>query len=295
MGGSNFRYFVREGLSGLRSHASMTFAAVGITVACLLLTGSFCLVAVNTAGSLAGMEQANEILAFVEETRTPEEARAIEDALLAIPNVAEAQFISRTEAMEDFSDRYLDEDLAGDLAPEIFRDRYALRLTDLDQAGDTMDQVRQVAGVDDVYYYEEVASGVATVQTVAAAVLLGMAFLMFLTSSFIVSNTIRLATYERREEIAIMRMVGATNAFIRWPFVYAGFFMGLVSAVTAFLIEWGLYTLAAHFIHGQDAMRLFEILPFRQLWLPLAGAFLAAGLFIGVGGSLSALRKFLKG
>lgn len=118
--------------------------------------------------------------------------------------------------------------------------------------------------------------------------------ILFLVSVFIISNTIRLTTFDRREEIAIMRMVGATNGFIRWPFVYEGFLMGFLGASVAFLMEWGLYEAVAQGVSTSDAMQLIEVIPFKELWGPVAGSFAGAGIFIGVGGSLSAIRKYLQ-
>ena len=91
-----------------------------------------------------------------------------------------------------------------------------------------------------------------------------------------------------------MRMVGATNGFIRWPFVYEGFLMGFLGASVAFLMEWGLYEAVARGVSSNDALQLIDVIPFRELWVPVAGSFAGAGIFIGVGGSLSAIRKYLQ-
>mgnify|MGYP002512564882 CR=1 FL=1 len=118
--------------------------------------------------------------------------------------------------------------------------------------------------------------------------------ILFVVSVFIISNTIKLTTFDRREEIAIMRMVGATNGFIRWPFVYEGFMMGLLGSLIAFFSQWGLYEAVAQGVDNSDTMQLINIIPFEELWLPVAAVFAVAGIVIGVGGSLSAIRKFLQ-
>ena len=91
-----------------------------------------------------------------------------------------------------------------------------------------------------------------------------------------------------------MKMVGATNGFIRWPFVYEGFLMGLLSALIAFLLQWGLYGLITNGIAGSDAFSIVSIVPFSAIWLPVALIFIAVGMLIGIGGSVSAIRQFLK-
>jgi len=113
-------------------------------------------------------------------------------------------------------------------------------------------------------------------------------------SVFIISNTIKLTTFDRRDEIAIMRMVGATNGFIRWPFVYEGFMLGLLGAVIAFFLQWALYAAVARGVDSNDTLQLIQVMPFSELWAPVAAVFALAGIVIGVGGSLSAIRKFLQ-
>lgn len=91
-----------------------------------------------------------------------------------------------------------------------------------------------------------------------------------------------------------MRMVGATNGFIRWPFVYEGFLLGFLGASIAFLMQWGLYEAVARGVDTSDVMQLIDVIPFRELWAPVAASFAGAGILIGVGGSLSAIRKYLQ-
>ena len=91
-----------------------------------------------------------------------------------------------------------------------------------------------------------------------------------------------------------MRMVGATNGFIRWPFVYEGLMIGILGAVIAFGLQWALYAAVAQGVDTNDTMQLIEIIPFEQLWIPVAATFAGAGVLVGVGGSLSAIRKFLQ-
>ena len=128
----------------------------------------------------------------------------------------------------------------------------------------------------------------------ATVICVALIAILFVVSVFITSNTIKLTTFDRREEIAIMRMVGATNGFIRWPFVYEGFMLGLLSAIIAFLFQWGLYEAVAKGVASNDTLQLIQVVPFKQLWAPVAGTFAGAGILIGVGGSLSAIRKFLQ-
>ena len=287
-------YFAHEGLSNMFSHGFMSFAAVGITVACLLIMGTFTLVAVNANELLRDLEQENEILAYVDDSYTETQAKALQKKLEAVPNVASAVYISKAQAMEDFVAQYPDEDMFQDLDPEILRDRYAIKITDLEQIRQTKEAVQSIPGIARVNAYEEIAGGFITVRNVATVICVALIAILFVVSVFIISNTIKLTTFDRRDEIAIMRMVGATNGFIRWPFVYEGFMMGLLGAVIAFFSQWGLYEAVTRGVDNNDTLQLIHVIPFRELWVPVAVVFAIAGILIGVGGSLSAIRKFLQ-
>ena len=290
----NFGYFFREGSRNMFSHGFMSFAAIGITVACLLIMGTFTLVAVNANGLLEDLEQENEILAYVDDTYTEAESKALQKKLEAVPNVASATYISKRQATEDFAAKYPDEELFQGLDPEIFRDRYAIKVADLERQGETVEQIQSIPGIAKISAHEEIAGGFVTVRNVATVVCVALIAILFVVSVFIISNTIKLTTFDRRDEIAIMRMVGATNGFIRWPFVYEGFLFGILGAVIAFFLQWGLYEAVSRGVANNDTLQLIRIIPFEQLWAPVAEVFAGAGIIIGVGGSLSAIRKFLQ-
>ena len=294
MGKHDFRYFFHEGLSNMFSHGFMSFAAIGITVACLLILGTFTLVAVNANELLEDLEQENEVLAFVEDSYTETQSKALQKKLEQIPNVASATYISKRQAMENFAEKYPEEALFQNLDPEILRDRYAIKVADLELQRETVTRVEDLDGIAWVNAHEEIASGFITVRNVATVICVALIAILFVVSVFIISNTIKLTTFDRRDEIAIMRMVGATNGFIRWPFVYEGFMMGLLGAVIAFFFQWGLYAAVAQGVDNNDTLQLINIIPFQELWVPVAVVFGGAGIVIGVGGSVSAIRKFLQ-
>ena len=290
----DFRYFFREGLSNMFSHGFMTFAAIGITVACLLIMGTFTLVAVNANGLLEDLEQENEVLAYVDDSYTDQQAKALQKTLEAIPNVASATYSSKEEATANCAAESPEEAMLQDLDPEIFQDRYAIKVNDLTRLSQTTARIAATEGITDINAYEEIAGGFVTVRNVATVVCVALIAILFVVSVFIISNTIKLTTFDRREEIAIMRMVGATNGFIRWPFVYEGLMLGFLGAVIAFLLQWGLYEAVAQGVDTNDTLQLIQVIPFTQLWAPVAATFVGAGVLIGVGGSLSAIRKFLQ-
>ena len=291
----DFRYFFHEGISNMFSHGFMSFAAVGITIACLLIMGTFSLVAVNANANLQSLQQQSEILAFVDESYSQEQARALQSTLEKIANVRSVTFISREEAMEAYAEEYLeDESLAEDLKPEIFRDRFSIRMTDLEQMKGTVQAIEQVDGIAKVRADEDLSKGFLTISKIATVVCIALIAVLLVVSLFIMSNTIKLTTFDRKDEIAIMKMVGATDGFIRWPFVYEGLLLGCFSSIVAFFLQWALYAGISTGISASDTLQLLDILPFTELWTPVLGSFIIVGLLVGIAGSLMAIRKFLR-
>mgnify|MGYP002625168140 CR=1 FL=1 len=290
----NFGYFFKEGARSMFSHGFMSFAAIGVTVACLLIMGTFSLVAYNANVNLADLQKENAMVAFVDDSLTESQAKALQSKLEKVDNVADCTFMSRDEAKENYIEKYDGDELYGDLPADVFRHRYIIHVTDPDHIMETKTAVEQVPGIAKARADEAVANGFVTVRNVAGVISIALIAILLLVSVFIISNTIKLTTFDRRDEIAIMKMVGATNGFIRWPFVFEGLLLGLFGAVIAFGLQWLLYSAMANGISTSDTMQLLEVVPFRTIWQPVAGIFAAAGVVIGVGGSLMAIRRFLK-
>ena len=290
----NFVYFAKEGITNMFTHGFMSFAAIGITIACLIIMGTFSLVALNAQNLLDELESENEILAYVDDTLTREEALGIEKELEQIPNVSDDTFVSRETAMKAVQEKYADDPLFADLDEDTLRHRYVIRTIDIEQTRATKEAVENTAGIAKVNAYEAVADGFVAIRNIAGIVCIALITILFLVSMFIISNTIKLTTFDRRDEIAIMKMVGATDAFIRWPFVYEGLMFGIFSAVIGFGLQWGLYEAVSVGIDNSDTIQLLHLIEFSEICVPVAVIFLAAGTFIGVYGSLAAIRKFLQ-
>ena len=290
----DFTYFFSEGVGNMFSHGFMSFAAIGITVACLVVMGTFSLVAYNAEVQLETLESEYEILAFVDETLDDAQTQQVGRSLSKIANVKEVEFITKEQATESFEKKYENDYMLQDLDAEIFRDRYAVFVNDLNSVNQTAESIRNVEGVAKVRVDEDIAGGFIALRNVAGIVCIALIAILLVVSIFIISNTIKLTTFDRRDEIAIMKMVGATDGFIRWPFVYEGFFLGLISAVGAFLFQWLLYASVTKSLAMSDTMQLLQIVPFETIWQPVMIVFGAAGILIGIGGSLTAIRKFLR-
>ena len=290
----DFQYYCSEGFHSIFTHGFMSFAAVCMIVACLLIMGSFSLVAVNLNHMLGDLEDENLFLAYIDETYTEEQARALQPEIEAVPNVARAEFVTKEEAQADFEADYEGNPLFEGLPSTVYRDRFHIYLDDISLLTETEEAVKEVAGVADTQSAPEIAEGFTVIRNIAGAVAVILVVILLAVSLFIIANTIKLATFNRREEIAIMKMCGATNAFVRWPFVFEGLILGLVGAVAAFFLQWGIYVLVGRAISGEDTISLITVLPFQPMALRVLGVFVLTGFVIGAGGSVLAIRKFLQ-
>ena len=203
------------------SHGFMSFAAIGVTVACLVIMGTFSLVAYNANENLKDLQKENAVLAFVDENLSDNEAKALQSKLEKIPGAADCTFVSRQEARDSYVEQYDEDDLYSDLDPSIFRHRYVIHLTDAAQMQQVVSDLEATPGIVKVRADETI-----SVRNVASLISIALIAVLLVISVFIISNTIKLTTFDRRDEIAIMKMVGATDGFIRWPFVYEGLLIG---------------------------------------------------------------------
>ncbi len=291
---NNFSYFLVEGWHGIRSHAFMSFAAIGIITACLLIMGSFSLVAVNMSYNLGMLVEENQFLAYVDDSLTDEEARALQGQVEAVPNVSTVTFITREEAMTAFLEDKEDNHLFQELPASVLRHRYAIHVDDIEQMAATVEAVKQVPGIGGTSAALEIAEGFVTLSNIASAIAFILIAILLVVSLFIISNTIRLATFNRREEIAIMKMCGATDSFVQIPFVVEGVILGLVGAAVSFLLQWGIYEVIVKAVNESGRVQLITLMSFQTLASQVLAIFLFTGLAVGVGGSLLTIRKFLQ-
>ncbi len=291
---NRFFYLIKEGIKSIFTHGFMSFASVTIIVACLIIMGSFALLSLNIDSMISDMEQDNEILAFVDDELSDEEAMAIQTRLEAVSNVSSVEFVSRQEAFESFKAEYDDASRFDDLPETTLRHRYVIHLEDLALMETTAGDIKAVNGIADVGAELEISRAIIVIRNVISLVSLVIIAILFVVSVFIMNNTIKLATYSRKEEIAIMKMVGASNSFIRFPFVVEGMILGLLGGGIAFFIEWGLYSLVTDKIMTSLVGGLVSVVAFEVILLPMLGIFLGIGLLVGVFGSSVAIRNYLK-
>lgn len=290
---NNLGYLLKEGFRGIFLHGFMSFAAVCVTVACLVIVGSFSALAYNLDEMVKELNQTSEILVYIDADLSDAEARSIGTKINLLDNVLQATFVSREEALEDFiADHDGDSAFSGVQASDL-RHRYVVTLEDNTKMEQTDAQLKELPGVAKTNAAYELAKGFSTIQDVLHMVSAAIIAVLLVVSLLIISNTVKLAMYDRKDEIAIMKMVGATNGFIRLPFVVEGFTLGMMGAILAFGLEWVGYDALIQKIAAVDALQLFNFVSFQELLIPMVVVFAAAGMFVGIVGSWTSIRKFM--
>ena len=290
---NNLGYLIKEGFKGITKHGFMSFASVTIIMACLIIMGVFTLLGLNINRVIADLEAQNEIVAFVSEDYTAEQAKAVGDRLLQVDNVSAVDFVSRGEAMNDFKQDY-DQGLFDEIDETVFRDRYVVHVENIELTESTQKKLMNVEGVAKVNAHLKYAEGFIKVRNIVNLISAVLVSILAIISVFIMSNTIKLATFTRREEIAIMKMVGATNMFIRLPFIIEGLLLGILGGGLAFGSVWGLYELVCSKLVGGFIGGIIDIVPFNVVMLPLLIVFMGIGVFVGAFGGNIAIRDYLK-
>ena len=287
-------YLIREGFRSITTHGFMSFASVTIIMACLIIMGSVSLLSLNIDALIKDLESQNEIVVFVDEAITDEDsARTIGKNIEALENILSVEFVSREDAMDNFMSRY-DESLMEGIDSAVFRHRFVVKLVDIAQMSETKMELESLKGVAKVNAHLDYAQSFVTIRNVVTAVSLVLIVILVFVSFFIMSNTIKLATFGRREEIAIMKMVGATNGFIRLPFVIEGLVLGILGGGLAFLAEWGLYNVVTEKLVSSITGSLIDVVPFKSVALEVFVIYMAVGILVGAFGGVNAIRNYLK-
>ena len=290
---NNIGYLLKEGIKGIFTHGFMSFAAVCVTVACLLIVGSFSILVYNVNIMVDELNKTNEILVYVDSELEDAEARSVGTRINLLDNVLKSEFVSREEALRNFVEDHEGDDAFTGVDASDLRHRFVVTLEDNTLIEQTAQQLKAVPGVADIRAEYELAEGFSTLQQILQIASMAVISVLLVVSLLIISNTVKLAMYDRRDEIAIMKMVGATNGFIRLPFVVEGFSLGMIGAALAFGIEWAMYDALVNKINMVDTLQLFSFVKFQELLVPMVTVFVGAGMFVGVIGSWTSIRKFM--
>ena len=292
MRANDIRYLVGEGLRNTWRNRFMSLASVGVLIICLLLTGFSYLFYVNIDHLFQTAYEQNVVAVYLNEGLDETATAQVGERLQALDNVAKVSFISKEESLERYSQELpaeIYESYQGENNP--LPDTYIVSLHDLENFQTSLTAIEQVEGVESVSYDGNIAATLSRVRRIVLAVSGALIVVLLAVSLFIIVNTIKLTVYSRRLEIYIMKSVGATDSFVRLPFVVEGVMMGLLAGGIGYGLIYLLYRwLAQRLTFGV----LMSLVSFRAVWAPLLIGFLVGGVLVGVCGSAISMNKYLK-
>ena len=295
MKGASLGYLTREGFRNIWVNRLLTLATVFVLVSCLVIVGSGTLIYLNITSALDVIGAQNVIMVFIEDGSSQEQMDSLKAQLEAMGNVDKVEFVPKEDAFERQKAEYGEKAaLLDGLSADILPDAYKVTVKDLEQFDATAESIKGLEYVLQIRENSELAGKIASIRNAVSYVCIGIVAVLFFVSLFIVSNTIRITIYNRRLEISIMKAVGATNMFIRWPFIVEGMLLGVFSAVIALVVEYGLYSVACIWLSDVMAMIGGSVVSFADYILVIFGIFMFIGIFIGSFGSLISLNKYLK-
>ena len=286
-------YLIREGFRNTWQNRLMALASVSVLVCCLMLTGFSYLIYVNVEQMFQNAYEQNVVAVYLDTDLNDAQVEAVGDTLRGIDNIDDIRFLSKEDFLAQYGEA-LSDDVMGSFEGENnpLPDTYIITMKDLALFRDTLTRIQDIAGVDEASYDADTAAVLTRVRSVALALGSGVIVVLLVVSLFIIVNTIKLTVHNRRLEIYIMKSVGATDGYVRFPFVVEGLLLGLMSGG----VGYGLIALLYQSIVGNLTFDnpLLALVPFDAQWLPLFIGFLAGGMLVGVCGSAISMNKYLK-
>lgn len=289
---SGFGYLLKEGIKSIWNNRMMSVASVGVLISCLLLTGAASLLSLNVSNAVDKIGGTNVTRVFLSMDVLDDEARYIEEDIKRIDNVVKTEFVSKDEAIKDYQES-LREDIFNQLIGEGNPLPHAVDVTmeDLSLYDKTVEDIMKVQGVESVRDTREIAEKLTSLQKLVNTMSFWIILALTLVSVFIISNTIRMTMYARRFEISIMKSVGATDTFVRIPFVVEGMTIGVISGVVTSVLMVFLYDAI---MKSVQSIAKFELLNYSEVAVFVSIAFVGAGVIIGALGSMLSIGRYLK-
>lgn len=295
MKSNSLKYLTREGFRNVWVNRLMSIASITVLLACLVIIGVGSMIYFNINALLDVVESQNVVMVYVDDSATDYETSSMKLTINNIENVESCEFVPKEDAFEKQI-----EDMGGDSA--LFQgfdesplpDAYKVTVKDLNMFSQTVEQLKAIDHVESVLENSDTASKLVSIRQAITLVSAGLVIMLFLVALFIISNTIRITMFSRRLEINIMKAVGATNSFIRWPFMIEGILLGVISSVISFLLLWGVYELIVYSFSSVINLLGFTFVPFLNYAWYILGIFIFIGVFTGGFGSMVSMGKYLK-
>lgn len=288
-----FGYLVKEGVKNVWSNRIMSIASICVLVSCLVLTGAAALMSLNVSEMVDAVGQNNEITVYIKEDLSQIEAKYVGRDIEKMDNIKEVIFVPSAEALAKYKEQLGDQlfERLGD-RKKVLPDAFRVQMLDLSEYDDTVRQIKALQGVDTISDRREFAKKLTKVSNLVNIIAVGVVVALIIISLFIIANTIRATMYSRRFEISIMKSVGATNMFVRMPFLIEGMVIGFISAALSTGALALLYNALVNVLVRTDLP--IDYIPFARVVVPLMLAFIIVGVLVGFFGGFISIRKYLK-
>lgn len=296
MTGSSFRYLFKEGFRNTWSNRMMSIASICVLMSCLVLIGCASMIFLNIESLLGRIEEENVIMVYIKDDTADADITAMGNTLKGIDNVKEVEFVPKEDAwaeqlatMEEAQAKFFTE-ISSDIP---LPDAYKVTVDDLTYFDQTVNQIEKLDHIDTIRENKDLAEKLVTIRHGVEVISIVIVAVLLAISVFIISNTIKLTVYSRRLEISIMKSVGATNSFVRLPFVVEGMILGIISGVISLGLVWAFYEFAINQFSDLLTSLQLDALNFADFALPMLGIFVAIGIVTGVGGALISMSRYL--
>ncbi len=294
---SRIKYFFNQAKKNVIRNGLMSVASLFTIVCCLVILGLFMILSFNVRTITDQIKDQCEIQIFLEPDTSQERVDAIYNEVVALPNVKSAELYTKSQMFEDMKATMFEgrEDLieSFDEDDNPFSDSYKIVLDDIALADDTAEALAGIENVEEVTNKQNLVNIVLSVSKSAQQISICIMLLLLLVAVVIISNTVRLTVFNRRKEINIMKYIGATDRFIRIPFLFEGVMVGFLGAVIAFVLMSGSYYLFLKYIHSID-FSLFTLIDVKPVAIWMGIVFVVVGCLIGMLGSAVSMKKYLK-
>lgn len=296
---SGVRYLVEQGIENIWKNQMMAFASFCVLLVSLLLVGISVLAYQNISSMIGGVESKNEIIVYMDDDTDADKLNEIGNLILNMPNVEDVYFYSKEDAYLALKEQMADYDVLfeslGDDNPLV--DSFRIKIQDIEQTAKTVSQLQNLEHVYSISAPDDFVTVLIQLRVILTWVMGAIIFAMIIVSMVIISNTTRTSVYSRREEIQIMKYVGATNAFIRLPFFIEGMVTGFFAGCGALVITGLVYEAVADILKNQIALiniiGIGSIIQFSDIYLPVALAYVLGGALIGAVGSALSTKKYI--
>lgn len=287
------RYFIKEGFRGIWVNRMMSLASILVLCICLIMLGTSLTATLNINNIVGQLESKNQIMVYLKGDIKQADIDRVGDTISSMPNVKSTGFLTKddifAEAKKTLGKQKV---LLTGIDASAFDCAYQVTLKDMSKFSSVVSSIEKIDGVKYVRHDEGLANRLVSIKKVVSIAGIWLFVILALISLFIISNTIKLAMFSRKREINIMKFVGATDWFIRWPFIIEGLLIGLISGIVALIAQYFIY---AKFLGKVIAViNATQPLSYGNFLLYIIPGFLIGGIFVGILGSVMSVRKYLK-